>query len=478
MEVAVVVLLKLRSRHAVAGERRRRGQHLGNLVANLVVVLRRRRRRGGLLLRLLRVRLDLDPLLRHELGHHDAVGYPLEVVHLGPALEAVVEGAQVGGGANELHVQRVLRGEGKRLRRPLRARPEGRAAGGGHVKGEVEDELCDRVVVILLKLEPRPDDALVEGHRLVDKVGLDRLERRLAHAWLPLEDREEVGLREVRVHVLGALLEEALEKVAGPLDRVLDGVREVLERAHRDGLLRRVAARAVALGETRHHHLHVALGAEGAGLEQRLLVVHAALVDVQPRLDVVESVDHEVQPLPEGRVEDVFGRGRDAVLQRDRLEGGVHHPSGLDARERLGLADVVVAEEELTRQVGLLDDVVVRDGELALGPHADAHESESLDELAAERPRADEEGVEIGELRLERRAEDGHLRGVAAGRGGGRLGGRERLGRKALEGVEVEALADWVELGRARLDDLLPHDAAEDGGHRREHRRRARGELL
>ncbi len=40
--------------------------------------------------------------------------------------------------------------------------------------------------------------------------------------------------------------------------------------------------RTIVLRKARHHHLRVALGAQGAALQQRLAEVHAARVDVQP----------------------------------------------------------------------------------------------------------------------------------------------------------------------------------------------------
>ena len=51
---------------------------------------------------------------------------------------------------------------------------------------------------------------------------------------------------------------------------------------------------------------HLPLWAERAALEERLLVVDAALVDVQPRLHVVERVAHAGEAAPEGVVEDAL----------------------------------------------------------------------------------------------------------------------------------------------------------------------------
>ena len=71
------------------------------------------------------------------------------------------------------------------------------------------------------------------------------------------------------------------------------------------------------------------LGAEGSGLEQRLAKVHAAGVDVQARVDVVERVHHDVEALPELVVEHVFGVRGDAVLQRAHIERGIDRLGGV-----------------------------------------------------------------------------------------------------------------------------------------------------
>lgn len=43
-----------------------------------------------------------------------------------------------------------------------------------------------------------------------------------------------------------------------------------------------MSRRTVVLCQARHNHLRVALGAQGAALQQRLAEIHAARVDVQP----------------------------------------------------------------------------------------------------------------------------------------------------------------------------------------------------
>mmetsp|Transcript_16457 Transcript_16457/g.49923 ORF Transcript_16457/g.49923 Transcript_16457/m.49923 type:complete len:793 (-) Transcript_16457:952-3330(-) len=467
VEVGVVVLLKVDRSHPVPRERRRRRQRRHDGVARLVLVGRRRGRR---LLRLLRVRGDLDALLRDKLGHHRRLDRLLEESGVGRALEAVVEGTQVGGGDDETEVERVVRRELERRRRPLGARPEGGTGRGGHVEREVEDELRDLVVEELLEAETRPDHTLLERDRLVDEVRGEGLERRLAHAGLPLEVGEEVWLGEVGVDVLGALPEEALEAVAAPLDGVLDLVRKVLERADRDALLGRVARRAVALGELRDDDLHVPLRAERAALEERLLVVDAALVDVQPRLHVVERVAHAGEAAPEGVVEDALCLGAHPIQPRLHLGRRVHRPDRRRGAGRLCLGHVPRAEEELAVEIRLLDCVWVGDRDVPALAAADAHHRPVLEHLAPDRARPDEQVAQRAELLLRAPAERRRLRVVprAARR---RLCGRKRLlavGRQALLRVEVEPLLQRHELAAGSLHHLLRSHAAKDGAHRRE----------
>ena len=257
--VLVDVLVELDGLQAVARERRGRRQRAQDRRALLVDVGElaaegRGRARSSLLrlllllLGLLLVRRDLDAVARREVGH-DHVGQDREErLVVERALDAVVERAQVRGRLDELEVEPVGRVERERRGRPLRARPEGLARRRKLVGREVVQQLRDRVVEALLEAQPRPHDAVVErdGPR-VDEARLDLAQRLELRVGLLRELRAELlaRAREVRVHVLGVLHELALVHVARPLQRVLDLVREVLERAHRDALLGRVARRAV-----------------------------------------------------------------------------------------------------------------------------------------------------------------------------------------------------------------------------------------
>ena len=89
------------------------------------------------------------------------------------------------------------------------------------------------------------------------------------------------------------------------LNRVVDLVREVLDRANRSLLLRRVLRGGVRLRQVRHDNLRVTLGAEGTRLEKWLQVEDTTLVHVHTRLDVVQRVCNAVNAVEEFLVVDV-----------------------------------------------------------------------------------------------------------------------------------------------------------------------------
>mmetsp|Transcript_7446 Transcript_7446/g.15592 ORF Transcript_7446/g.15592 Transcript_7446/m.15592 type:complete len:308 (-) Transcript_7446:1687-2610(-) len=249
--------------------------HVHQLLIRRAAAATTRRLRIRLLLLLLR-RLDLDPVLRSE-AWHDHVRQKREEVGVVPrALDPVVTRAQVGARLDVREVQRVGRVEHERDRRALGARPERLARGGDLVLREVVKQLTDFIVIVDLKVKASPRDAVVEREgAIIHQCGLDILEGVQLGALLLPKCFSEVRRGEVGVGVLHGLLEHALEHITRPLQRVLDLVREVLEGADRDRLLRRVARGAVVLSEVRHDHLCVTLGAEGARLKQGLLVEEA-----------------------------------------------------------------------------------------------------------------------------------------------------------------------------------------------------------
>ena len=88
------------------------------------------------------------------------------------------------------------------------------------------------MVIVFLKPPPSPNDALLKCDRLlVFEVRLDLLELDSLAPRVLERALDEVGLRKVLVAGLRRLDEVLVEVLARPLDRVLDLVREVFDRA-------------------------------------------------------------------------------------------------------------------------------------------------------------------------------------------------------------------------------------------------------
>ena len=305
------------------------------------------------------------------------------------------EGAVVGVGGVE------------RRRRPGSgaSRPEGRAAIRRVVGRVLADQRADLRVKVGGEAAKGPADARrgvggAADRRLVDggDGGGD------GGGVVSLQVAKVVVAFEPRVDGGGRLRKFALEEVARPLQRVLYPVRERLQRAHRRRLLWRVRRRTVRLREVWHDDLHVALRPRRAALEQRQPVPHALAIDVQPSLDIVQRVAHNVQPAPERLVERP-AVAADPLLVRGDAEARVDALARGGGARRLGLADVVGTEEELAVEVRPLDRVHVRHHHLAAVAGADAHQRQTLEELAADCAGADDEGTLAGEARAQRIAE-------------------------------------------------------------------------
>ena len=125
---------------------------------------------------------------------------------------------------------------------------------------------------------------------------------------------------------------------------------------------------ACALAEGGTTRLHVALGPERARLEQRRERRDAARVDVEARLDVVERVGDAVRCREEGVGKRGLGLRLNELLEGEDAprERRVHGHGRGARRGALGPAQVLLTEEELPAQVGVLDKVRVRHRDAAL----------------------------------------------------------------------------------------------------------------
>mmetsp|Transcript_17462 Transcript_17462/g.34756 ORF Transcript_17462/g.34756 Transcript_17462/m.34756 type:complete len:773 (+) Transcript_17462:1249-3567(+) len=353
----------------------------------------------------------------------------------------------------------------ERLGTPFGPGPEEGAGGGALVRREIVEELPDLVVEEFLETEAGPGDALLEGGGAVLHEGpADGTGGLDFGVLLGGEGRAEVGGGEVLVDIVGVLFEDALEIVAGPLERVLDLIREILQGTHGNRFLGRIPRRPVVLRQMRHHHLRVALGTQRPALEHGQPVEHAPLVHVQPRLHVVQGRAHPAQGVVELIAEEALGLAPHFFLVVHDIQVGVHGAGGFGARARFELVNVGVPEEELAREVRFFDAVHVRNVDFPGGAAPDPHQRPVFEHLAPDGARPHQKIVEIQQRLLRGGAEHRNL-GIVPGIAGGDLGRGEGSVGESLGRVEVEEALDGRELARTRFEDLLSDDPAEGGAH-------------
>lgn len=325
----------------------------------------------------------------------------------------------------------------ERIWSSLGPRPEGGAARGDRVLGEVVEELLDLVGKLRLEEDAGPGNAVLKRTgSLGGQIVADSLQRLLLVAALLKRGLDEVGLCQVEVDSLGGLDKGLFKHVLlGPGNGVLNLVGEAADCAHGEFLLGGVLGRGVGLCQMRQDNLGVALGAQGSALEQRLSEEDASSVDIGSRLDIVQGVGDTVQAPPEFLVEDVLSLGTNALSQRLNVafQLGVHSLHGLGSAVALHAADISGSEKELSVQVALLDRVHVGHVNLAVGARAQSNHGPVLQHLTANGTSADEELLEIGNLVLIFSSKDGNLAIVAATDGLAQLGTSLGCGGERLE---------------------------------------------
>lgn len=93
---------------------------------------------------------------------------------------------------------------------------------------------------------------------------------------------DKVWVSDELIDILGYVYKVSFELVASPLQGVLDGVREVLQCAHRNWRLRWVLTGWIALRQVWEDDLYISLCTKCTRLQQSLWIVNAPSVNIFP----------------------------------------------------------------------------------------------------------------------------------------------------------------------------------------------------
>mmetsp|Transcript_28340 Transcript_28340/g.71146 ORF Transcript_28340/g.71146 Transcript_28340/m.71146 type:complete len:543 (-) Transcript_28340:1034-2662(-) len=460
MEISVVILLKVDDIHrsGLAQHRLEFGDHLGDEFVRETLLLLLSSSGGAFAL----VGLDLL-LLAHKLG------WCHRLSHLGDLGAILVLGQpphkcpQVGECNHKVQAIIISNIEFEWSGSTLGTGPKRFAIGKRMIGRKGVEKMTRGVVKVALPFEASQLHAVGKALRLATEHTMNDVRFEFAHA-RSVQLLCDVGsLEEELVVLLGQTHKVLFEgEGAGPLHAVLVLEGEALEGAEGDATGLGVTLRTVVLGLEGDDHLHVALGAHGAALEERAVVGHTALIHVEAGGHAVERVHDHVARAEEGVAEHVDGLGLDAVLQGAHANRLVHLLDGAGGALALVLADVGLAEQKLPVEVAELDDVVVGDHDLALALGAHAHQRKVLEQLAADRTRAHHEQALRAQTSSHLGAERHQLAVVAR-----LLGGAVGVGgRQQLHGVQIQETAERRELAAQRLEHLLRHKAAQEAAQR------------
>ena len=208
------------------------------------------------------VRLDLDVSIRDEVGNDNVIQLPnVKVLVVAGRLDVIVESVEIRRGLDEAGVRGVRRVELERIRSTLGRGPEGSAARGGSVLGEVVEELLNVVHEQLFEQQPRPRDAVLECPRPIRREVVPDSPQHLKLVSTLLERvLDKVGLSKVVVDGQRTLDKVRLkDMLLRPGDGMLNAIWEASDQAHREFLLGRVVRRRVRLGDEGNHNLGIAL---------------------------------------------------------------------------------------------------------------------------------------------------------------------------------------------------------------------------
>mmetsp|Transcript_62115 Transcript_62115/g.109375 ORF Transcript_62115/g.109375 Transcript_62115/m.109375 type:complete len:508 (-) Transcript_62115:389-1912(-) len=252
----------------------------------------------------------------------------------------------------------------------------------------------------------------------------------------------------------------------------------MLQRAHRNALLRGIARGPVVLRLERSHNLCVTLGPQCATFQHGLVIKQTLLVNVQSSLDIVQRRADHVQTFKKVIIEQGLRlRGHFALISH-RVERLIHRRDRADGGGALGAVNVGVSEQKLSRKIGFFDLVHVGDIHGALGfalgtagtvverATRNAHHRPVFDHLTANRPCTDEEHIELAELVLQFPSKH-HDLSVVPTTQRRHLFGRQRGVMQRFDGIIVEPLLHGHKLAAACFEHFLAHDATQQRTNRR-----------
>ena len=159
---------------------------------------------------------------------------------------------------------------------------------------------------------------------------------------------------------------------------MLDLIGEISQSAHWNGFLRRILWISITLCLVRNNHLAVSLSSQSSRLKQWLLIPNASRVNIESRLNIINSIDHEIKTLPEFIIESVFSVWSTQSLIVSNIQVLIDALGNITSNLWFRVSNICLSEQELSIQIWNFNVVIICDWDMSFWWATNTHESKCL----------------------------------------------------------------------------------------------------
>jgi len=181
---------------------------------------------------------------------------------------------------------------------------------------------------------------------------------------------------------------------------MLDLIWEVSEGAHWNGLLWWILWITVALSDMWHNHLRVCLGTKSSWLKKWLLIPYTSSIHVKSSMNIIDSIDDEIELTPEFVVENVFSVWSNSCHIVFDIKVLVHILSNYACTLRFWVSNIGLSEKELSVEVTNFNVIVISTVNHTFISTTNTHKSECFNQLTSKSTSTNHKKMGILELFL------------------------------------------------------------------------------
>lgn len=128
-----------------------------------------------------------------------------------------------------------------------------------------------------------------------------------------------------------------------------------------------------------NNHLGVGFGSKSTRFKEWLLIPYTFLINIKSCLNVIYCINNKMKTLPETIIKSRFCLWTNISLMVFNIQITINVLSNVTSYLRLGIANIILSEQELSVQVRYFNVVIISYSNLTSFWAAKTHKSESLD---------------------------------------------------------------------------------------------------